>query len=131
MLKGNKLNEIKGGNQKFSRGGDGVGFQPTIAHHYVFHVSMGRSWRWPPYRHHIAKHTSACARSPWTSHPRLSGPPSGRGAGGEARTRDRRVLADIRADSLATVPPMRTYEEVDFENHAFCYLRFEMTAVTM
>ncbi|GFN91372.1 hypothetical protein PoB_001787800 [Plakobranchus ocellatus] len=31
---------------------------------------MGRSRRWPPYRHHIAEHTSACARSPWTSHPR-------------------------------------------------------------
>ncbi|GFO42990.1 hypothetical protein PoB_006949500 [Plakobranchus ocellatus] len=31
---------------------------------------MGRSWRWPPVRHHIAEHTSACARSPWTSHPR-------------------------------------------------------------
>ncbi|GFO09643.1 hypothetical protein PoB_003614800 [Plakobranchus ocellatus] len=70
MLKGNKLNELKGGNQKFSPGGDGVGFQPTIAHYYVFHVSMGRSRRWPPYRHHIAEHTSACARSPRTSHPR-------------------------------------------------------------
>ncbi|GFN85466.1 hypothetical protein PoB_001197200 [Plakobranchus ocellatus] len=70
MFKGNKLNELKGGNQKFSQGGDGVGFQPTIAHHYVFHVSMGRSWRWPPVRHHIAEHASARARSPWTSHPR-------------------------------------------------------------
>ncbi|GFO00004.1 hypothetical protein PoB_002650900 [Plakobranchus ocellatus] len=36
---------------------------------------------------------------------RLSGPPSGQGAGGGARTRDRRVSADLRADSLATVPP--------------------------
>ncbi|GFN86396.1 hypothetical protein PoB_001290200 [Plakobranchus ocellatus] len=36
---------------------------------------------------------------------RLSGPPSGQGAGGGARTRDRRVPADLRADSLATVPP--------------------------
>ncbi|GFO21965.1 THAP domain containing 6 [Plakobranchus ocellatus] len=70
MFKGNKLNELKGSNQKFSRGGAGVGFQPTITHHYVFHVSMGRSWRWPPVRHHIAEHASARARSPWTSHPR-------------------------------------------------------------
>ncbi|GFO40050.1 hypothetical protein PoB_006655500 [Plakobranchus ocellatus] len=31
---------------------------------------MGRSWRWPPVRHHIAEHASARARSPWTSHPR-------------------------------------------------------------
>ncbi|GFO30041.1 dihydroflavonol 4-reductase [Plakobranchus ocellatus] len=35
---------------------------------------------------------------------RLSGPPSGQGAGGGARTRDRRVSADNKADSLATVP---------------------------
>ncbi|GFO21516.1 hypothetical protein PoB_004802100 [Plakobranchus ocellatus] len=32
-------------------------------------------------------------------------PSSGQGAGGEARTRDRRVPADLRADSLATEPP--------------------------
>ncbi|GFO24643.1 hypothetical protein PoB_005114800 [Plakobranchus ocellatus] len=38
---------------------------------------------------------------------RLSGPPSGQGAGGGARTRDRKVPADFRADSLATVPPTR------------------------
>ncbi|GFO17122.1 hypothetical protein PoB_004362700 [Plakobranchus ocellatus] len=36
---------------------------------------------------------------------RLSGPPSGQGAGIEARTRDRRVPADLRADSQATVLP--------------------------
>ncbi|GFO15133.1 amine oxidase [Plakobranchus ocellatus] len=34
---------------------------------------------------------------------RLSGPPSGQGAGSGARTRDRRVPADLRADSQATV----------------------------
>ncbi|GFO04891.1 hypothetical protein PoB_003139600 [Plakobranchus ocellatus] len=41
---------------------------------------------------------------------RLSGPPSGQGAGSGARTRDRRVPADLRADSQATVlpkPPVR------------------------
>ncbi|GFN86611.1 hypothetical protein PoB_001311700 [Plakobranchus ocellatus] len=36
---------------------------------------------------------------------RLSGPLTGQGAGGGARTRDRRIPADLRADSLATVPP--------------------------
>ncbi|GFO21574.1 hypothetical protein PoB_004807900 [Plakobranchus ocellatus] len=36
---------------------------------------------------------------------RLLGPPSGRGADGGARTRDRRIPADLRADSQATVPP--------------------------
>ncbi|GFO04829.1 hypothetical protein PoB_003133400 [Plakobranchus ocellatus] len=43
--------------------------------------------------------------SPQLGDLRLSGPPSGQGAGGGARTRDRRVPADLRADSLATVPP--------------------------
>ncbi|GFO18420.1 hypothetical protein PoB_004492500 [Plakobranchus ocellatus] len=36
---------------------------------------------------------------------RLKGPPSGRGADGGARARDRRVPADLRADSLTTEPP--------------------------
>ncbi|GFO49434.1 hypothetical protein PoB_007593900 [Plakobranchus ocellatus] len=36
---------------------------------------------------------------------RLSGFPSGQGVDGGARTRDRKVAADIRADSLATVLP--------------------------
>ncbi|GFO12324.1 hypothetical protein PoB_003882900 [Plakobranchus ocellatus] len=33
---------------------------------------------------------------------RLLGPPSGQGAGGGARTRDKRAPADLREDSLAT-----------------------------
>ncbi|GFO22100.1 hypothetical protein PoB_004860500 [Plakobranchus ocellatus] len=37
----------------------------------------------------------------------LSGPPSGQGTDGGARTRDRRVLAELRADSLATMPQWR------------------------
>ncbi|GFO13838.1 disintegrin and metalloproteinase domain-containing protein [Plakobranchus ocellatus] len=32
---------------------------------------------------------------------RLSSPPSGQGAGGGAQTRDRRIPADVRANSLA------------------------------
>ncbi|GFN99934.1 hypothetical protein PoB_002644000 [Plakobranchus ocellatus] len=36
---------------------------------------------------------------------RLSGPPSGQDAGGGTRTRDRRVPADLRADTRVTVPP--------------------------
>ncbi|GFO33194.1 hypothetical protein PoB_005969900 [Plakobranchus ocellatus] len=36
---------------------------------------------------------------------RLSGTPPGRGAGGGVRTRDSSVPADLRVDSLATVPP--------------------------
>ncbi|GFO23065.1 hypothetical protein PoB_004957000 [Plakobranchus ocellatus] len=43
--------------------------------------------------------------SPQQGDPRLSGPPSGQGAGSGARTRDRRVPADLRADSQATVLP--------------------------
>ncbi|GFN82955.1 hypothetical protein PoB_000946100 [Plakobranchus ocellatus] len=34
----------------------------------------------------------------------LLGPPSGQGAGSRAQTHDRRVPADLRADSLTTVP---------------------------
>ncbi|GFN83475.1 hypothetical protein PoB_000998100 [Plakobranchus ocellatus] len=43
--------------------------------------------------------------SPQQGDLRLSGPPSGQGAGGLAQVRNRRVLADLREDSLATVPP--------------------------
>ncbi|GFO37777.1 hypothetical protein PoB_006428200 [Plakobranchus ocellatus] len=37
---------------------------------------------------------------------KLSGPPSGHGAGCRARIRNRRAHADLRAGSLPTVPPM-------------------------
>ncbi|GFO20155.1 hypothetical protein PoB_004666000 [Plakobranchus ocellatus] len=40
--------------------------------------------------------------SPQQGDLRLSGPPSGQGAGSGARTRDRRVPADLRADLQAT-----------------------------
>ncbi|GFO08749.1 hypothetical protein PoB_003525400 [Plakobranchus ocellatus] len=43
--------------------------------------------------------------SPQQGDLRLSGLLSGQGASGEARNCDRRVPADLRADSLATVPP--------------------------
>ncbi|GFO02148.1 hypothetical protein PoB_002865300 [Plakobranchus ocellatus] len=45
------------------------------------------------------------SRRPQQGDLRLSGPPSGQGAGIGARTRDRRVPADLRADSQATVLP--------------------------
>ncbi|GFO34059.1 hypothetical protein PoB_006056400 [Plakobranchus ocellatus] len=41
--------------------------------------------------------------------PRLSGTPSVQGAGGGARTRDRSIPADIRADLLANMPPKPPY----------------------
>ncbi|GFO38298.1 hypothetical protein PoB_006480300 [Plakobranchus ocellatus] len=50
------LEQDKEAVKKLNQQGDNVGFQPTIAHHYVFHVYMGRSWRWPPYRHRISEH---------------------------------------------------------------------------
>ncbi|GFO08425.1 hypothetical protein PoB_003493000 [Plakobranchus ocellatus] len=43
--------------------------------------------------------------SPQQGDLRLSGPPSGQGAGSGAQTRDRMVPADLRADSQATVLP--------------------------
>ncbi|GFO03847.1 hypothetical protein PoB_003035200 [Plakobranchus ocellatus] len=48
--------------------------------------------------------------SPQQGDLRLSGPPSGQGAGSGARTRDRRVPADLRADSQATVLPTPPFE---------------------
>ncbi|GFO39378.1 hypothetical protein PoB_006588300 [Plakobranchus ocellatus] len=43
--------------------------------------------------------------SPQQGDLKLSGLPSGQGAGGGAQTCDRRIPADIKADSLATVLP--------------------------
>ncbi|GFN85991.1 hypothetical protein PoB_001249700 [Plakobranchus ocellatus] len=51
-----------------------------------------------------ASERSLAIQGPQQGDLRLSGPPSGQGAGGGARTRDTRVLADLRADLLATVP---------------------------
>ncbi|GFO19675.1 hypothetical protein PoB_004618000 [Plakobranchus ocellatus] len=45
--------------------------------------------------------------SPQRGDLRLSGPPSGQDAGGGARTRDRMIPADLRADSQASVPPTK------------------------
>ncbi|GFO19931.1 hypothetical protein PoB_004643600 [Plakobranchus ocellatus] len=53
--------------------------------------------------------TSTQKASPQQGDLRLSGPPSGQGTGGGARTRDRRGPADLRTDSLATVPPTPPY----------------------
>ncbi|GFO17605.1 hypothetical protein PoB_004411000 [Plakobranchus ocellatus] len=49
--------------------------------------------------------------SPQQGDLRLSGPPSCQGAGSGAPNRDRKVPADLREDSLATVP--RTPPRVD------------------
>ncbi|GFO18283.1 hypothetical protein PoB_004478800 [Plakobranchus ocellatus] len=57
-------------------------------------------------RHHVHCGTG-CGSSPQQGDLRLSGPPSGQGGGGGARTRYRKVLADLRAGSLATVSPTR------------------------
>ncbi|GFO07095.1 hypothetical protein PoB_003360000 [Plakobranchus ocellatus] len=43
----------------------------------------------------------------------LLGPPSGQSAGGGARTRDRRVPADVMVDLLSTVPPTPPIEGDD------------------
>ncbi|GFO44553.1 hypothetical protein PoB_007105800 [Plakobranchus ocellatus] len=48
---------------------------------------------------------------------RLSGPPSGQGASGGARTPDRMVLADLRVGSLSTVPP--TLPSVSYLHNIF------------
>ncbi|GFN79712.1 hypothetical protein PoB_000621800 [Plakobranchus ocellatus] len=55
---------------------------------------------------------------PQQGDPRLSGPPSGGGAGGGARTRDRRVPADLRADSLVFIGE-QTVESRGFQQQVF------------
>ncbi|GFO24636.1 hypothetical protein PoB_005114100 [Plakobranchus ocellatus] len=47
----------------------------------------------------------SCLASPHRGDLRLSGLPSGQGADGGARVRDRSVPAYLRADSISTVPP--------------------------
>ncbi|GFO12873.1 hypothetical protein PoB_003937800 [Plakobranchus ocellatus] len=46
-----------------------------------------------------------CIASPQQGDLRLSGPPSGQDTSGVAQTHDTWVLADLRVDLLATVPP--------------------------
>ncbi|GFO33448.1 hypothetical protein PoB_005995300 [Plakobranchus ocellatus] len=61
----------------------------------------------------VVRRSSAASRripnlrgdSPQQGDFRLSGPPSGQGAGSGARIHDRKVSADLRADSLVTEPP--------------------------
>ncbi|GFN83716.1 hypothetical protein PoB_001022200 [Plakobranchus ocellatus] len=55
--------------------------------------------------------------SPQQGDLRLSGPPSGQGVGSGARTRDRMVPADLRADSQATVLPTPQHQ-----SKKMCYL---------
>ncbi|GFN98046.1 hypothetical protein PoB_002455200 [Plakobranchus ocellatus] len=43
---------------------------------------------------------------------RIPGAPLGQAAGGGARTHDRRVPADLRANSLSTVPPKSFSEDI-------------------
>ncbi|GFO11453.1 cyclin-dependent kinase 2 [Plakobranchus ocellatus] len=63
--------------------------------------------RWRCIQHSDGAAISRCVStgSPQRGDLKLSGPPSGQGADGGARTHDRRVPADLRADLLATVPP--------------------------
>ncbi|GFO37549.1 hypothetical protein PoB_006405400 [Plakobranchus ocellatus] len=52
-----------------------------------------------------------CKASPQQGDLRLSDPSLGQGAGGKARALDRKIPADLRPDSLVTVPPMPPQEE--------------------
>ncbi|GFO08003.1 hypothetical protein PoB_003450800 [Plakobranchus ocellatus] len=65
-------------------------------------------------RHSFKKHLSILSlgiASPQRGDLKLAGPPPGQGAGGGARTRYRKVPADLRAGSLATVPPTPIFRE--------------------
>ncbi|GFO26318.1 hypothetical protein PoB_005282300 [Plakobranchus ocellatus] len=60
-------------------------------------------------RDYIRLQKKNCTASPQQCDLMLLGPPSGHGAGNGARSRDRRIPADLRADSLATMPPTTPY----------------------
>ncbi|GFN76832.1 hypothetical protein PoB_000333800 [Plakobranchus ocellatus] len=70
---------------------------------------------------------SSMQASPQQGDLRLSGPPSGQGAGGGARTRDRMVPADLRADSLATVPPTPPLSKV--HKNLYRHYTFEFSSI--
>ncbi|GFO35072.1 hypothetical protein PoB_006157700 [Plakobranchus ocellatus] len=61
--------------------------------------------------------------SPQQGDLRLSSSPSGQGAGGGSRTRDREIPADLRADSLSTMPltpPVREATANHLSHDAVC-----------
>ncbi|GFN86758.1 hypothetical protein PoB_001326400 [Plakobranchus ocellatus] len=77
----------------------------------VLENDMGQCWNRMAWKKIWANAGTEC---PQQGDLRLSGPPSGQGAGSGARTRDRRVPADLRADSQATVlptPPHSQYKQ--------------------
>ncbi|GFO37624.1 hypothetical protein PoB_006412900 [Plakobranchus ocellatus] len=61
--------------------------------------------------------------SPQQGDLRLSGPPPGQDADGKSRSCDRRIPVDLRADSLATIPPTPPRQKGlyrslgEFDNH--------------
>ncbi|GFO40708.1 hypothetical protein PoB_006721300, partial [Plakobranchus ocellatus] len=69
---------------------------------------------------HLCRNKRGIDRRPWfyslstTSDLRLSGPSSCQCACDGARAHDRRVPADLRTDSLSTVPPTSLYNETVF-----------------
>ncbi|GFO19453.1 hypothetical protein PoB_004595800 [Plakobranchus ocellatus] len=77
----------------------------SVIHHPLENLTQAVRERNRPIVGRIRRIGFLYTASPQQSDLRLSGPPSGQGAGGGARTRDRMVPADLRADSLATVPP--------------------------
>ncbi|GFO18117.1 hypothetical protein PoB_004462200 [Plakobranchus ocellatus] len=81
-------------------GGSSVG--PTNLHRKI---SMG-----PTPNTEVASHKKVI--------PGFSSPPSDQGAGGGARARDRRIPADLRADSLTTVPPTTHHNDCETVLHA-------------
>ncbi|GFN90695.1 hypothetical protein PoB_001720100 [Plakobranchus ocellatus] len=68
---------------------------------------------WQDWRLSLVSTTILSSASPHQGNLRLLGLPSGRGADGGARTRDRRVPAYLRADSQATVLPTPPYTVMD------------------
>ncbi|GFN83409.1 hypothetical protein PoB_000991500 [Plakobranchus ocellatus] len=62
-------------------------------------------------------------RRPQQGDSKLSDPPSSHGAGSGARTRDRRVTADLRADSLSIVTLTTNDTPMQWKNTSSWYVR--------
>ncbi|GFO28502.1 hypothetical protein PoB_005500700 [Plakobranchus ocellatus] len=60
---------------------------------------------------HIGCISPACSARHQNDDLRLLGPLSGQGVGGRARTPDRRVPANLRAESLSIVPPTPQFSQ--------------------
>ncbi|GFO45852.1 hypothetical protein PoB_007235700 [Plakobranchus ocellatus] len=82
-----------------------------IRYQLCHRCSLQNHWKKIPERKISSNKIDESIASPKQDDFRLSGPPSGQGVCGGARTRNRRIPVDLRADLPATVPLKRKHGE--------------------